>query len=516
MSKVSDWPANRFHLSAPNALHAIPVVQAFIKSCAVGMGFHEPELTHLEIVAEELSSNILQHAYAADEAVSFEVECVQAPEQLEIIFRDQGRPFDPELLSGFVGINPDTLDAPAGLGQYLAARLVDVFQVCNLGGRGKEIRLVKRLQGVWQPPAEQAHFRHTTAAPSAADFAALQVRPMQPAEAVEVSRLIYDAYRYTYMSDVPYYPDRLRRLQEQGQMHSFVAVLGNGTVAAHIALLRTPDMPTLAEIGLAATRQEARGHRLAEKVGQAALEVAVEQLGLAGIYANFTTAHTSSQRVNRQGLGVAVGLLPARSPETVEFKGITDQVPQRISTLLVFQTLAERASVALHVPAEHASFIANLYQRCELPAELDSALTALPDCASLLDMVVERERNLAQLTVQVAGTDLLAQLKARLFGLRLNKTPVVFCFLNMLDAATPTVAATLQQVGFFFTGVLPGGVRDGDALLMTCLLGCAVDYDRIELAEADSRALLDYVRRQDPNYQTVAPLADAASPACKA
>ncbi len=35
---------------------------------------------------------------------------------------------------------------------------------------------------------------------------------------------------------------------------------------------------------------------------------------------------------------------------------------------------------------------------------------------------------------------------------------------------------------------------------LVCLLGCAVDYDQIEVAEKDSRALLDYVRRQDPDY----------------
>lgn len=492
---------NRFHLSIPNSLHALPVVQSFVRSCAASMGFAEPELTHLEIAAEELTTNILQHAYSAGEVASFAVECVQQPEQLELIFRDRGRPFDPELLPDFTGIDPDTLEAPPGLGRYLAARLVDVFQARNLGGRGKEIHLVKRLRTAWQPPEEQPEFRATSALPSAEDFAALQVRRMLPEEAVEVSRLIYDAYRYTYMSDVPYYPNRLRRLQAEGQLHSFVAVLGNGMVASHVALIRNAEMPTLAEIGLAATNQQARGHGLAEKVGMAALQAAVEELALAGIYINFTTAHTASQRVNRQGLGVAVGLLPARSPETVEFKGITDQVPQRISTLLVFQTLAERAPVTLYIPEAHQQFIADIYERCELPAALDTTLTALPEIPSQIEMVIERERNLAQLTVQVAGTDLLVQVRERLFGLRLNKVPVAFCFLNMCEAQTPAVVAVLQQLGFFFTGVLPGGVRAGDALLMTCLLGCAVDYERIELAEKDSRALLDYVRRQDPNYQ---------------
>lgn len=499
MSKESDWPSNRFHLSVPNALNAVPVVQAFIRSCATTMGFQEPELTHLEIVAEELSANILQHAYTAGEAVSFAVECVQEPEQLEIIFRDQGRPFDPELLLDFAGIDPDTLDVPPGLGLYLAARLVDVFQARNLGEYGKEIRLVKQLRGSWQPPAEQPDFRHTTALPSPEDFAAAQVRPMRPAEAVEVSRLIYDAYRYTYASDVPYYPDRLRRLQAEGQLHSFVAVLGNGMLASHVALLRSPDRPTLAEFGLVATRQEARGHGLVEKVGLTALQAAAG-LGLAGVFSGFTTAHTASQRVNRQGLGVAIGLLLARQPETVEFKGIIEQVPQRISMLLIFQTMVERAPVTLYVPAAHRDFIADIYQRCELPADLDTTLAPLPEVASQLEIVVEQKRNLAHLSVRVAGHDLLPQINERLFGLRLNKTPVVFCNLNLFDPATPTVAATLQQVGFFFTGVWPGGMREGDALMLVCLLGCAVDYDQIEVAEQDSRALLDYVRRQDPYY----------------
>ncbi|HAS50313.1 MAG TPA: hypothetical protein DCS21_00575, partial [Gammaproteobacteria bacterium] len=30
--------------------------------------------------------------------MSFSVECLQEPEQLEMVFRDRGRPFDPELL----------------------------------------------------------------------------------------------------------------------------------------------------------------------------------------------------------------------------------------------------------------------------------------------------------------------------------------------------------------------------------------------------------------------------------
>ena len=494
------WPGNRFHLTAPNALNAVPVVQAFLRDCAKVMGFQEPELTHLEIVAEELSANILQHAYSADDPVSFTVDCILDADQMEIIFADQGRPFDPEVLPDFTGIDSATLDTPAGMGLYLAARLVDVFQVRNLGGRGKEIRLIKRLRGAWQEPAEPAGFRQPRPTFHAEDFETVQVRPMLPAEAVEVSRLIYDVYRYTYMWDLPYNPQRLRRLQEEGRLHSFVAVLGNGVVAAHIALFRSPDMPTLGEICLAATLAEARGYRLAEKVGFAALQTAVD-LGLAGLYVNFTTAHTASQRVKRQGLGTPVGFLPARSPETVQFKGITEATPQRISTLLMFQGLTKRAPVTLYPPDRHRDFIAGIYRRCQLPIELDGTVTALPEVPSELEIVLEKERNLAHLSVLAAGRDLRSQVKERLFGLRLNKIPVVFSFLNLLDPLTPAVSGALEEMGFFVTGVLPGGMKEGDALLMTCLLGCAVDYDKIELADKESQELLAYIKRQDPLCQ---------------
>ncbi|MBF0397540.1 MAG: hypothetical protein HQK78_12250, partial [Desulfobacterales bacterium] len=407
------------------------------------------------------------------------------------------RPFDPEHLPDFSGIDPSTLDAPAGLGLYLSARLVDLFNARNLGSMGKEIRLIKRLKGSWQLSKEPDGFRQIQTLYRKEDFDMVQVRSMRPEEAIQVSRLIYDVYHYTYMSEIPYNPHRLRQLQEDGRLYSFVAVLGNGVVASHVALQISPDMPRLGEYCLAATLPEARGYKLAEKVGLALLET-VMGLGITGLYANFTTVHTISQR-KRQGLGTAVGFLLARSPETLQMKDILETAPQRVSTLLMFQSLVEREPVIVYIPEQHRDFISDIYCRCKLPVKFDTKVTDLPDINSQLEILIEKERNIAKLSVIEAGRDLLPQIKERLFGLRLNNTSVVFSFLNLMDPHTPKVAAILEEMGFFITGVLPLGIGINDALLMTCLINCALDYDKIELFDKESKDLLNYVRRQDPS-----------------
>lgn len=497
-----NWSENHFRLTAPNTITAVPVVQAFVRNCAWAMGFRDADLARLELVTEELSINILQHAYNSGEPESFTIDCIIGEDRIEIVFSDQGRPFDPETIGEFKGVDPTTFQAPPGLGLYLAARLVDVFQVRNLGAKGKEVRLIKRLQGSWKEAAEPAGFRQTHRTCRPEDFEAIQIRTMQPEEAVEVSRLIYEVYRYTYMSDSPYNPQSLRRMQAEGRLHPYVAVLGNGVIASHIALIHSPDMPTLGEIGMAATLTAARGQKLIGKLGMAVFQKAID-LGLAGVYANFTTAHRASQRAKQQQtkLGVPVGFLPARTPETVQYKHIIEEAPQRISTLLMYQGLTARTPATVHLQDQHREFIADIYQNCGIPVEPDTARHPLPDVSTQIEITIEQARNLANLSVPAAGKDFPQQLNVRLFGLRLNKIPVVFAFLNLFDPHTPVVADIMEQSGFFGTGILPGGMRGGDALLMACLLGCAIDYDRIELVDQASRDLLAYVKRQDPLYR---------------
>ncbi|MBI4862900.1 MAG: ATP-binding protein [Candidatus Riflebacteria bacterium] len=497
MTEQARWPVNRFSLTLPNTLDSLRVAQAFVRECGAPMGFEEAELTALEMVTEESVLNVLQHAYTRDDLLSFTVECVRHADQLELAFHDQGRPFDPGVLPAYPGVNAADLTAPAGLGRYLVARLMDRIEVRNLGAEGKQVRLFKRIGRQWQPPPEPPNFRAAVQALSPADFDRVEVRPMRPEEAVEVSRLIYDGYRYTYMTETPYNPEKLRALQAQGWLKPFVAVTPIGLVVAHVALMRSPGMPTIGEVGLAVTLPEARGHRLAQTVGSLALQCAVE-LGLRGVYANFVTAHSASQKVaRRQAFGVPVGFFLARSPEGVSFKGIAEETPRRNSTLIMFHKLVDRPRVRVFAPERHRTVIEQTYRRCGLDVEIaGESASRLPAVPALVEVTVEKDRDIACFRILRAGDDLSKQMDQRLFTLRMTQVPVAFAMLDLFSPETPAVFGELEGLGFFFSGILPEGLAGADALIMTNLLSCVIDYDELAVVGEDARALLDYIRHQ--------------------
>jgi serine/threonine-protein kinase RsbW len=72
-------------------------------------------------------------------------------------------------------------------------------------------------------------------------------------------------------------------------------------------------------------------------------------------------------------------------------------------------------------------------------------------------------------------------------------------FLNLADPLTPRFAEQFEELGFFFVGVLPAGLPDGDALVLQYLNNVPIDYARIQLASDLAREILGYIRNHDPN-----------------
>ena len=72
-------------------------------------------------------------------------------------------------------------------------------------------------------------------------------------------------------------------------------------------------------------------------------------------------------------------------------------------------------------------------------------------------------------------------------------------FLNLSDPLTSIYTAQFEKLGFFFSGILPGGFADGDALILQNLNNVPIDYDAIRVKSALAGKLVAYVREQDPN-----------------
>jgi serine/threonine-protein kinase RsbW len=74
---------------------------------------------------------------------------------------------------------------------------------------------------------------------------------------------------------------------------------------------------------------------------------------------------------------------------------------------------------------------------------------------------------------------------------------VVEMFLNLTDPCTPWVVSQAEEIGFFFTGIMPETVG-GDSIILQYFNGVQVEYDAMQIENSETAALLDYIKSLDP------------------
>jgi hypothetical protein len=105
----------------------------------------------------------------------------------------------------------------------------------------------------------------------------------------------------------------------------------------------------------------------------------------------------------------------------------------------------------------------------------------------------------ARIIVARCGHNIVDELKTKVKELCLKKIEILNLFLNLGDPLTCTYTEQFEKLGFFFAGILPGGLADGDALILQYLNNVPIDYNVIQVKSAMASKLLAYVREHDPN-----------------
>ncbi|MBR9981679.1 MAG: hypothetical protein KFF50_11690, partial [Desulfatitalea sp.] len=65
-----------------------------------------------------------------------------------------------------------------------------------------------------------------------------------------------------------------------------------------------------------------------------------------------------------------------------------------------------------------------------------------------------------------------------------------------------------EKMGFFFAGILPD-TSIGDAMILQNLSNIDIDYSAIKILPGETKVLLDYIRKCDPNLQQELPSEDS-------
>ena len=488
-------------LTIPNDLIYFDVAQLFAREMAKKIGFRGYELNEIDIAVEESVTYVITHAYDKEEDKTIDIICRKIEGGMMIIVKDMGIPFDPARIARFdITKNPDEFEIE-GLGIYLLQKVVDDLSFHNLGHLGKEIHMVKYLPQ-FAPQADigpvfQPFTGDTKIVSGKIDF---EVHALRPEEAIEVSRCAYKSHGYSFFDDHIYFPERLVEMNENLELLSAVAVTPENDFMGHAALLFEHPEDTIAELTFFFVNVEYRGQGVLNRLVDFLLQVPKKR-ELTGIYGYAVANHPYSQKsFTRIGMKDC-GLLLATSPASWKFKGISDDMSQRISVVLSFMYMTEPAPQILYPPVQHLDMIMKIYETLGISNNYSKPGTAAP-VFSGTDSVIYPELNdlesCAGIYIIRYGENVIHDTRRILRDLCVSNVSAVNMFLPLNDPLTFHLTSEFEKMGFFFAGVLPQS-QSGDALVMQYLNNVAFDYGKLVLYTDFSKEMMEYIRSYDPN-----------------
>jgi anti-sigma regulatory factor (Ser/Thr protein kinase) len=120
-------------------------IREFVGDGARRVGFSDKDIYAIQLAADEASSNIIEHAYAGTTGGKLEVELSVSDNELKIIMRDHGKPFDPSSVPE-PNVKADLSERKiGGLGMYLMRKLMDEVSYESSPENGNILTMIKRL-----------------------------------------------------------------------------------------------------------------------------------------------------------------------------------------------------------------------------------------------------------------------------------------------------------------------------------------------------------------------------------
>lgn len=279
-----------------------------------------------------------------------------------------------------------------------------------------------------------------------------------------------------------------------------VAESEDGELLCHEGMSLGAAGDAVGHSGQAVTMPAARGQHLFTRTKRFLMDWATEQ-GMAGMYSEATAAHPYSQRANIELGAHETGFLLGWIPASVANDAVGRERRGRQSAALFYTKLNDGHERSVYVPERHREIVGRTLDLCELRGTLAEppAGAELAE-RSELHVGVDRDHNLALITVHVPGADLEAVVAAERHHL-FHRACLDAVYLDLpLDLpATALVADHLEALGVSYSGVFPNSRCDGDVLRMQSLHRVRIKADDVSVASEHGRELLEYVLADLPS-----------------
>lgn len=472
-------------LRLTNDPRGLPSVAAFAAEALKHLAGGEEERDGLLKLILAATADAVAHAYPKGEAGSVLLTFQFGASRLVVTVRDYGLPQDFHRLEASLAAG----DRRQVLGLDWA-HFADELHCIGYGPKGKALQIIKSLHDtpVTGHPGG-GDLRPFDQAAELAPEQVYEIRRMRPEEAVQVSQLMYRSYGGSYFNPDVYYPERMRSLNEEGVILSFVAVDAAGQVVGHYALEKNQDGPVM-EGGQAVVDPAHRGRKLLDRMKDAAIAEG-RRLRLLGIYGDAVTVHTFSQKMNIAHGGRLACANLGISPKTEVFRGLAQaEQPQRVSCLLYFLWLAPPPPRAVYAPGHHREALAKLY--ANLGVTVSFAEGAAASGPGELAVRYEASGGRAFIQVHRVGADTPAMIRRTKRDLiEKSHAEALYVDLPLDQSGTPGAADALAPEGFWFGGIAPHFSKTGDCLRLIYLTG-ELAGGPIQIAEEIGHWLVGY------------------------
>jgi anti-sigma regulatory factor (Ser/Thr protein kinase) len=140
---MGEPPEKSVELSIRNDITELVAVSEALQRIGENADIPSKTLMHLQIVLDEILSNIIKYAWNPSEPHEIKIGIKVHNGTVTLAFVDDGTPFDP---SGHSLVQPETVGTrpqPGGKGIHLVKQLVDEFQYASIDGKNR-LTITKR------------------------------------------------------------------------------------------------------------------------------------------------------------------------------------------------------------------------------------------------------------------------------------------------------------------------------------------------------------------------------------
>lgn len=456
-----------FHITTSEQI--IGPVCDFTYSWCLNCGLAEADAIRFTVAVSELITDIILFAYPHDSQASFDVEFRHSSRNVELVVSEVGEPFDPDRHR----YNPQGAlfnDNFEGAGFRLMNAFCDEFVFINKGKEGKEFRLTKQVDGqvrpidelLEQPALKQVRLDRKAQDRPPRKLEHYTVSQVQPADAEDISKVIYRTYNYTYSKEDMYYPKRIEQAVSGKERLGVIARSDEGEAIGYFAVLKKEDS-NIAEVGEAVVSPDFRRQGVMSRMMQQLIDMSRKKR-LSALFGKAVTIHFVSQKVNAR-FGFRTTALMLAETTNVVYKGFDETYPQPVSVVIDFLPINPAGSKAIYPPDRYKEILLGTYNllgmvvKPKQPA-VHNTLAGKSD----VHLNIDYARSTAQITVSKYGRDFRSVLTEMVRSLEKRDLNAVYLDLPLENPSTPEQFRHIGPLGFIYCGLAPLFYREADFL----------------------------------------------------